>query len=641
VVRALFALFTLALIVLIILFRWDWLRGPLAHYLSGRLHRPVSITGHLHVRPWSWTPEATIEGLAVGAAPWAGPRPMVLIPRLKVQARLAPLILRGELILPLLEADAPTITLLRDANGRASWQTTRKRPPRPLKLPAINHLIIRDGHLSFVDIHNRLSFVGTVSSNEEAVGSGRGAFALDGAGELNGEPFEAAVRGGSMIDVKPTRPYDFVARARAGETRLALTGRIDHPFDLGQLSGHFDLTGPDLADLYGVTGLALPNSPPYDLSAGFARRQEVYALRGISGRVGESDLGGSISVDNTSGRPFLTAELQSRRLRLADAVAIVGGAPPRADPGKLSPKERVEGARLRAEHRLLPDSRLDIGRVRGMDAQVTYRATQIAAGAVAMRDLRVQVGLDHGLLTIDPASVDLSQGRLQGMVRIDARRAVPMSAIDLRLSGASLASIFHVKRGADPAISGDLWARARLSGSGASVREAAAHAQGSASLVVPGGQVRKTIANMLGVNLDRTAFLLLTRNKTDTPIRCAVADFKASDGVLTADRVVVDTGAVQGLGSGDIDLRDETLNLRLKGRPKKFSLLHLNAPITLTGSLAAPKIGVDLTKAIPQAAGAVALGVVAAPLAAILPFIGPGLAKNADCQALALGGPGA
>jgi hypothetical protein len=30
----------------------------------------------------------------------------------------------------------------------------------------------------------------------------------------------------------------------------------------------------------------------------------------------------------------------------------------------------------------------------------------------------------------------------------------------------------------------------------------------------------------------------------------------------------------------------------------------------------------------------VALGVVAAPLAAVLPFVGPGLAHNADCQAL-------
>jgi hypothetical protein len=41
-----------------------------------------------------------------------------------------------------------------------------------------------------------------------------------------------------------------------------------------------------------------------------------------------------------------------------------------------------------------------------------------------------------------------------------------------------------------------------------------------------------------------------------------------------------------------------------------------------------------MAKAIPQGAGAIALGVLATPVAAILPFVSAGLAKNADCQAL-------
>jgi hypothetical protein len=58
------------------------------------------------------------------------------------------------------------------------------------------------------------------------------------------------------------------------------------------------------------------------------------------------------------------------------------------------------------------------------------------------------------------------------------------------------------------------------------------------------------------------------------------------------------------------------------------------APITLKGTLLHPKPGVDAGKAAGQIGLAAAVGAVFAPLAAILPFIEPGLAKDADCAAL-------
>ncbi len=88
------------------------------------------------------------------------------------------------------------------------------------------------------------------------------------------------------------------------------------------------------------------------------------------------------------------------------------------------------------------------------------------------------------------------------------------------------------------------------------------------------------------------------------------------------------------LGTGRIDLRDETVDLRLNGKPKKFRLLRIAAPITVKGWLLAPKFGVDIGKAAPQLVAGALLGALVAPLAVILPFVNPGLAKNADCAAL-------
>jgi hypothetical protein len=87
-------------------------------------------------------------------------------------------------------------------------------------------------------------------------------------------------------------------------------------------------------------------------------------------------------------------------------------------------------------------------------------------------------------------------------------------------------------------------------------------------------------------------------------------------------------------GKGTINLRDETLDLSLSGKPKHVSLLRIAAPITLKGRLDDPKPGVDIVKALPQLGVSAALGVFAAPAAAILPFIVGGGAKDANCAAL-------
>jgi uncharacterized protein involved in outer membrane biogenesis len=624
----------LALVVFLILFRWNWLREPLARELSHRLNRPVAITGNLEVHPWSWSPWARVNGLVIGNAPWAGPRPMATLPRLTVQVKLLPLLKEGKVILPLVEADQPDVGLLLDAQGRANWNLYPDQPPQPLVLPSIDHLIIKDGAVRYDDVKRRLHFSGTLSSNEQVVGYGRGLFALAGQGSLNGQRFTAHVDGGPLINIDPHRPYDFDSRIVAGATRVRLTGRISRPFDLAALTGRFSVSGPDLADLYRITGLALPNTPPYSFSAGFARRGSVYALESIRGRAGQSDIEGAMTVNDSTGRPFVKGNIASRRLRLADLAAVVGGVPKHARPQALSPVQKIEAAKLKAEHRIFPDTHLDVTRVRAMDAKVDYRAASVDAGRLPIRGLRLNVDLDHGLLKIDPLDMTLPQGRLAGLIRIDARRSVPAEAMDLRLTNARLENLIAGKPGADPVLEGGLYARARLSSVGDSVRAAAAHADGAVTFVVPNGEIRQTFAELMGIDATRAAYLLLTKSQKETPIRCAVVDFQARGGVLNLDRAVLDTGVTTVAGRGVVDLRQETLNLQIKGRPKKFELLRISAPITVKGTFVQPKVGVDIVKAAPQAILSIATGIFAAPLAAILPFVSPGLAKNADCAAL-------
>jgi uncharacterized protein involved in outer membrane biogenesis len=157
-------------------------------------------------------------------------------------------------------------------------------------------------------------------------------------------------------------------------------------------------------------------------------------------------------------------------------------------------------------------------------------------------------------------------------------------------------------------------------------------ASGTITAVIPSGQIRHSLAEWMGVNVISALGLTLSGDQSNTNIRCAVAHFSAQDGLLTSQQFVFDTDPVRADGHGTINLKDESVNLTLQGNPKSFQLFRLRAPITLSGKLESPRLGVDARPAIAQAAIGVGLGAVN-PFAAILAFVDPGMAKNADCAA--------
>jgi uncharacterized protein involved in outer membrane biogenesis len=161
-----------------------------------------------------------------------------------------------------------------------------------------------------------------------------------------------------------------------------------------------------------------------------------------------------------------------------------------------------------------------------------------------------------------------------------------------------------------------------------------ANANGDVSLVVPNGEIRKAFAELMGVNVVKGLGLLLSKNQDKTSIRCGVAHFHAVNGVFNADQIVFDTDPVLVTGSGSINMDSERLDLKVQGHPKKFQLVRVILPITAQGTLLHPKMGVQPGAAIAQGGVAVALATFLTPLAAVLPFIDPGLAKDANCVGL-------
>ena len=611
------------------LFNWNMLRGPIAREASLVSGRPIRIDGDLKVHLLSWTPSATVGGLKVGNPAWMKGGDLAEIGTLAISVKLLPLLV-GRLELPLVDIEKPMIWLFRDTQDRANW---RKNPTNKAaaKLPPIQRFVIHDGHLHWVDQVHKLTIQGTLQSHEDPGRAGSGAFELNGDGTINKDPFQLRLYGGALVNVRPDTPYAFDATIKAGATHVAAHGSVIKPFDFGQIRAALVVSGADLADLYDLTGLTLPNTPAYRLTADVTRDNKIYTFSHLGGRVGGSDLEGGFKVDNTSGRPNVHADLRSRSLDVKDLGSLVG-APVAGE--RHTTLQKVQAAQRTAEARLLPDATLNVSRVRKMDAVLHYRADSVLARpGLPLRHARLDLTLDHGVLEMNPISFSFPHGDLTGKVRLDASTDIPTEDVDLRVTNVHVEDF--LKKGAgDAPLEGAIEARAKLHGHGDSVHKAAASANGTLAFVMPHGKMRQAFAELMGVDAIKGLGLFLAKDQRETGVRCAVADFRAVNGVLQARNLVMDTDPVVAAGGGNIDLNTEALNLTLQGHPKSFQLLHISAPITIPGHLVSPKFGIKPGAAPAQAGAAIALGALLGPVAVILPFIDVGLSKDADCAAL-------
>ena len=681
------------LLLIIAFFPWNRLTGPISRQLSAQLQRPVHIAS-LHGSLF-WRPHIQVSGLTIGNPAWAGGGNMVAVERIDVQLRFWPLLV-GNIVLPRVALTRPDVHLYRGADGRANWAfggnpKSVKAQSKPMRLPLVHQLVIEHGTLSARDELHKMTFEGTVDAGGNAVATGtpsrtakvvkakaqsQGAnpssakqrasrvaadtgtgFKLLGKGELNHKPFTLRVSGGPLDWAESHKPYPFDVRMIASDIHAGARGVVPRPFDLTQLKVTLSLSGRDLADGYYLTGLALPNTPPYAISGDLHVVGTKYEFKNVRGTLGGSDIHGLVSVQlNSAGQPAVDADLTSHSLNLADLGPTFGGKAPSATeeaqashakghPTKAQATKAITkgvatavtakaaSKKVSSNALLLPTAKLQVDRLHGMDATLRYHADEIKSQSLPLRQVALDVRVKNDVLRIEPFAFTLPQGKIAGTAVIDARQHVPAEQLDVRLTHVQLAQ-FHTKGTTKPALEGTLVGRLRMHGHGDSMHAFASTADGTLSIVVPHGEIEQAFAELAGINVARGLGLLLKKNQQQTALRCGIADFDTHNGIAKVRQVVFDTQVVIITGLGDVNLHNERLNLQLTGQPKKFRFAVLRTPVEIRGTLSHPAIGLKGSKLAAQGAAAAVLGAIGTPLAAVAAFVDPGLNRSADCQQL-------
>jgi hypothetical protein len=606
----------LVLVIIACLVDANFLRGVLTRYASSRTGRSIRIDGNLTAHLISLSPRLTAERVSVGNPPWMPPGPTAEIGTLSFSVELLPL-LSGSLALNRLDLGGSTFHLVRTVDGRANWQAHPPGAAIGHGPPLIHSLSVPNARVELHDDRRHLDFEGTVSAGDKQGNQDSLPFEIKGTGQLNGKPVTFTIDSDSLVTVRRKQPYHFEFSEESTGSHLTGRGLLTQPLDIRYLSTTFDAEGADLKDLYYLIGVSFPDTGPYHLSGKLERQGLQFKYSDLLARSGQSDVHGTLSVDSTSGRSKFEADLYSQRLRMSDLGASAAG---RAEP--------------RSEKRfMLPEKPLRLAGIRRSDGTVTFEAREFDAGRIVLRSFNAKLTTDNGVLEVPALAATLPDGKLTGRLKLDASFEVPKAELDLRVTDLQLSQLSH-KGTTPPRVEGLLQARVVLSGRGRSIHELAETSNGTVTAVLPHGAVRATFAELTGIDLTKALGLALRKDNGEVAIRCGVASFQVHDGAAASQELMIDTEPVRITGKGDIHLNSEALDFTVSGKPKKPRLVRVQAPVLIRGTLEHPTIGIEPGKSLVQAGAAVAIGVLASPFAAILAFVDPGLAKDADCATL-------
>ncbi len=548
-------------------FPWGSLKGVIQRQLTARFGRPVTIGGIERVDTFGFNPTIRITDVRIPQAAWAGTGDFVRLR--EAEATFSGLaLLKGAFRPRDVKARGLRLVLFRDRNGRTNWE----RPGKPKgggSSTDLDGLTISDSVIAYRD-DKQDRFVTARFASDPVRG-----IRATGTGTIRGAAVRIAVAGPS-VETFQGKPWPFTALIEGDALSITAKGRMDRPLDTDAMSLDVTARATDLKLIDAVIEAGLFRTQPVSFSAHVRHDQPKWTVTQLKGVVGRSDFTGHVSVDKQAGRSKVDGAIVSRQFDFGDLSSNEGKA-------KGAALERAIGPRL------VPNTRIDIGKIDTTDARMAFRIKRIvsAKGASPILSAKGVLAIDHQLLTLSDLDARLPHGRVEGKLTVDQRgdRKVPMVDINLRLRGSSVQDL----AGGGGDFSGNVSARARLKGPGATIRAAVGNANGTIGFVARDGQLPQGIAAALGFDAARA---LLAKDGERAGLRCVVLKLDVTRGHGRIDPMIIDTTASQLRGTGSVVFPGETLNIRLSGTPKQHALLRLPGSAYMTGTIERPSVSI-------------------------------------------------
>lgn len=406
-------------------------------------------------------------------------------------------------------------------------------------------------------------------------------------GSIDRTPVHIELSSGSLADLlRDSRHLPFALAAQAAGTRLTLDGEVALPLGReAELRLH--VGGDRLDSLSDLSRVELPPWGPWSIDGPIRMTPAGYEVQGLQVRVGESRLSGYGQLELDGPRPHLRLQVSAPTLQLDDfplPQRLTDAPQQRADPaGGL----RGTASELAGRTDRLLSARF----LRRADADIDVQAKEVLAGADRLADGTLRLRLREGRLDLDPAVVNLPGGSLRLSMSYDLKESELDFAMAADIERFDYGIIARRLRRADD-LRGLFSMNLQLQGRAPSLDTIMRNANGQLDIAVWPTELRSGVFNLWSVNLLLT-LLPMIDPRAPSQVNCIVGRFDLKDGIVSDDKILIDTTGVRIRGAGQANLATEALSFVFRPRAKGLALFRLQNPLYVTGTLFDQRIGLD------------------------------------------------
>ncbi|GAB3415288.1 AsmA family protein [Erwinia aphidicola] len=658
-------LLVVVIVVVIATFDWNRLKPTINQKVSAEINRPFAIRGDLGVawernrsepgwRSWVPWPHIHAQDIMLGNPPEIPDVTMVHLQR--VDATISPLALLGKQVyLPWIKLQQPVAKLVQTADKKNNWtfnlagsdQKQDDAAPSAWSF-RLDNIAFDQGQIGYRDAINKadvqvtldplgkpVPYAQLAGGDDKQQGAADFVFGWHASGTYNNEKLNGDGKIGGMLSLRSqTTPFPIQADLRNGTTRVRVAGTIQDPMNLGGVDIRLRFSGDTLANLYGLTGILLPDTPPYEtdghLTARFQQKGgPVFRYQNFNGHIGDSDIHGSLTYTQGKPRPKLAGALESRQLRMADLGPLIGVKSGKGSEKTEQAKAKRGEATSQPADRVLPHDKFDTKSWDVMDADVKFSGKRIEhSSSLPISDLSTHLTLKNGDLLLDPLRFGMAGGNLNATLHLEGDKSPMRGRIDLHARNLKLRQLFPDVEAMQSAL-GQMNGDATLSGRGNSVADLLATSNGELKLLMNDGLISRSLMEIVGLNVGNYVVGKLFGDD-EVKINCAAANLQVNNGLASSRLFIFDTeNAIINI-TGTTNFANERLDLSINPDSKGIRIITLRSPLYVRGTFKNPDAGVKAGPLIARGAAAVALGAVVAPAAALLALISP--SDNDDNQ---------
>lgn len=637
------ALSIVAIIVIAaaILLTFDWNRAKpwLNSRISEATGRVFTINGDLSLtwdkpaqpepgwRGWLPWPHLIAQNITIANPEWSktGPNTVEIN---QVQFSISPFaLLDKQIVIPSLQVLAPNVTLERAADGKNNWGFKASDAPSVWKLQ-LQQLVLNKGTVHIVDAIRRADVNAAIDTLPQDKQYGIG-WTLSG--KFNGQNVTGNGKAGAVLSLQSqAAPYPIEANVHIGKTSANIKGTLTKPRDLAALDMRLNLAGASMAQLYPITGLVLPETPPYStdghLVGTLNDQGGNWLYEKFHGKVGSSDIGGTLEYLSKKPRPLLKGTVVSKVLQFDDLAPLIG-----ADSN--ASKAKRDAVAVTPTNKVLPAEPFKTERWGSIDADVKFTGQKIIRDKdLPIDNLTTNIHLENGVVSLKPLNFGVAGGSFNSDITLDGRNKTIKAELKIAARHLKLKQLFPAFEPMQASL-GEVNGDALLSATGNSIASLLGSSNGEIKSVINEGTISKLLLEQIGLNIGSVVLTKIVGDK-QVKLHCLASDFSVTSGLMQARTFVIDTDESSMKISGQINLAQEKLELMILPRSKGIRVLSLRAPLYVTGTFKEPHVNVDKGVLALKAGSAIALAVLAPVATALIPLANMGKDQDAPCAAL-------